>query len=377
MFKVIKKSKKSKARLGEIETIHGKIETPAFVPVATKGTIKALPQKFFKEIGIQVAFVNTYHLVNHPGIKIIEEFGGIHKFANLEIPLMSDSGGFQVFSLANKKRVKLRNDEEIINVKIEEDGVVFKSNFDGKEIEFTPEKSIDYQIKIGADIIMAFDECINYPTSYDYAKKATERTHRWLLKCINYFYKNRKDHQYLYGIVQGSVFEDLRKESAKFVTQQNVDGIAIGGVSVGESKEEMRQVVKWISEYLPENKPVHLLGVGRIDDILDLVIYGIDTFDCAEPTRIARTGMIYQINRDDLKNFLNIIDIQKSKYKNSQEKVDENCDCYVCQNFSKAYLYHLFKEKEILACVLSTYHNLYLIEKFFKNIREKIKRDEI
>jgi len=377
MFKVIKKSKKSKARLGEIETIHGKIETPAFVPVATKGTIKALPQKFFKEIGIQVAFVNTYHLVNHPGIKIIEEFGGIHKFANLEIPLMSDSGGFQVFSLANKKRVKLRNDEEIINVKIEEDGVVFKSNFDGKEIEFTPEKSIDYQIKIGADIIMAFDECINYPTSYDYAKKATERTHRWLLKCINYFYKNRKDHQYLYGIVQGSVFEDLRRESAKFVTQQNVDGIAIGGVSVGESKEEMRQVVKWISEYLPENKPVHLLGVGRIDDILDLVIYGIDTFDCAEPTRIARTGMIYQINRDDLKNFLNIIDIQKSKYKNSQEKVDENCDCYVCQNFSKAYLYHLFKEKEILACVLSTYHNLYLIEKFFKNIREKIKRDEI
>jgi queuine tRNA-ribosyltransferase len=377
MFKIIKKSKKSKARLGEIETIHGKIQTPAFVPVATKGTIKALPQKFFKEIGIQVAFVNTYHLVNHPGIEIIEKFGGIHKFTNLEIPLMSDSGGFQVFSLANKKRVKLRNEEEIINVKIEEDKVVFKSNFGGKEIEFTPEKSIDYQIKIGADIVIAFDECITYPTTYDYAKEATERTHRWLLRCIDYFYKNKKPYQYLYGVIQGSVFEDLRKESAKFVTKQNIDGIAIGGVSVGESKEEMRLAVRCVSDYLPDDKPVHLLGIGRVDDILDLVIYGIDTFDCAEPTRIARTGMIYQINKDNLKNFLNTIDIQKSKYKDNQEKIDGNCDCYVCENFSKAYLHHLFKEKEILAYILATYHNLYTMEKFFEKIREKIEKDEI
>ena len=377
MFKVIKKSKKSKARLGEIETFHGKIKTPAFVPVATKGTIKALPQKFFKEIGIQVAFVNTYHLVNHPGVEIIEKFGGIHKFANLEIPLMSDSGGFQVFSLANKKRVKLRNEEEIISVNIEEDKVVFKSNFDGKEIEFTPEKSIDYQIKIGADIVIAFDECITYPTTYDYAKKATERTHRWLLRCIDYFYKNKKPYQYLYGVIQGSVFEDLRKESAKFISQQNIDGIAIGGVSVGDSKEEMRLAVRWLSDYLPDDRPVHLLGVGRVDDILDLVIYGIDTFDCAEPTRIARTGMIYQINKDNLKNFLSTIDIQKSKYKDNQEKVDKNCDCYVCQNFSKAYLHHLFKEKEILAYILATYHNLYAMEKFFEKIREKIEKDEI
>jgi queuine tRNA-ribosyltransferase len=377
MFKVIKKSKKSKARLGEIETIHGKIKTPAFVPVATKGTIKALPQKFFKEIGIQVAFVNTYHLVNHPGIEIIEKFGSIHKFANLEIPLMSDSGGFQVFSLANKKRVKLRNEDEIINVKIKEDKVVFKSNFDGKEIEFTPEKSIDYQIKIGADIIMAFDECIPYPTTYNYAKEATERTHKWLLRCVDYFYKNKKPYQYLYGIIQGSVFEDLRKESAKFVTQQNVDGIAIGGVSVGESKEEMRLAVKWVSDYLPDDKPVHLLGIGRVDDILDLVVYGIDTFDCAEPTRIARTGIIYQINKENLKNFLNTIDIHKSKYKNNQEKVDENCDCYVCQNFSKAYLHHLFKEKEILAYILATYHNLYAMERFFERIRERIEKSEL
>jgi len=377
MFKIIKKSKKSKARVGEIETLHGKIKTPAFVPVATKGTIKALPQKFFKEIGVQIAFVNTYHLVNYPGVEIIEKFGGVHKFANLEIPLMSDSGGFQIFSLANKKRVKLRNEEEIINVKIEEDRVIFKSNFDGKEIEFTPEKSIDYQIKIGADILIAFDECINYPTTYDYAKKATERTHKWLLRCIEYFYKNKRPYQYLYGVIQGSIFEDLRKESAKFVSEQNVDGVAIGGVSVGESKEEMKLAIEWVNDYLPKNKPVHILGVGRIDDILDLVIYGIDTFDCTEPTRIARTGIIYQINRENLKNFLNTIDIQKSKYKDSQEKVDEKCDCYVCQNFSKAYLHHLFKEKEILAYILATYHNLYVMEKFFEMIREKIEKDEI
>jgi len=377
MFKVIKKSKKSKARSGEIETIHGKIQTPAFVPVATKGTIKALPQKFFKEIGIQVAFVNTYHLVNHPGVEIIEKFDGIHKFANLEIPLMSDSGGFQVFSLANKKRVKLRNEEEMINVKIKEDSVIFKSNFDGREIEFTPEKSIDYQIKIGADIIMAFDECIPYPITHDYAKEATRRTHQWLLRCIDYFYKFRKDYQYFYGIVQGSVFEDLRKESAKFVTQQKVDGIAIGGVSVGESKEEMRLAVKWVNDYLPDDKPIHLLGIGRVDDILDLVIYGIDTFDCAEPTRIARTGMIYQINKKNLKNFLTPIDIQKNKYKDNNEKIDKNCDCYVCQNFSKAYLHHLFKEKEILAYILAAYHNLYAMERFFEKIREKIKKEEI
>jgi len=378
MFEVIKFSKKSKARLGIIKTSHGEIQTPAFVPVATKGTIKALPQKFFKEIGIQVAFVNTYHLVNHPGAEIIDKAGGIHKYANLNLPLMSDSGGFQVFSLSQKKRVKLSSGEEAILVKIEEDKVVFRSNFNNQELEFSSEKSIDYQIKIGADIIMAFDECITYPTTYDYAKKATQRTHNWLLRCLNYFSKNKKDYQYLYGIIQGSVFEDLRKESAKFVVNQPVDGIAIGGVSVGESKEEMRMVVSWISDYLPKEKPVHLLGVGRVDDILDLVVYGIDTFDCSEPTRIARTGWIYQINdENNLKNFLTTIDIEKNIYKENFENIDQKCNCYVCQNFTKAYLHHLFKEKEILAYILATYHNLYLMERLFEKIREKIANDEL
>lgn len=373
MFKVLKQSKKSKARIGEITTKHGIIKTPAFVPVATKGVIKALSHNFIKEIGIQVAFVNTYHLVNHPGIEIIENFDGIHNFANLNIPLMSDSGGFQIFSLSNKKRAKLRNEDEDIEVKILDDKVVFKSKVDGREIIFSPEKSIEYQIKIGADLIMAFDECTPYPTTYEYAEKAMKRTHEWLLKCLEYFHKNKRDYQYLYGIIQGSVFENLRKESAKFVTSQNIDGIAIGGVSVGETKEEMRLAVKWVSEFLPKDKPVHLLGVGRIDDIFDLVIYGIDTFDCSEPTRIARTGHIYQIKKEDnLKEFLVVIDIKKNKYKNEKEKVDEKCNCYVCQNFSKAYLHHLFKEREITAYILATYHNLFLMEKFFEKIRNYI-----
>lgn len=378
MLQVIKKSKKSKARIGKIMTLHGEIKTPAFVPVATKGVIKALTHNFINEIGIQVVFVNTYHLVNHPGIEIIEKFDGIHNFANLKIPLMSDSAGFQVFSLANKKKAKLRNEDSEIEVKILDDGVIFKSNRDGREILFTPEKSMEYQIKIGADIIVSFDECIPYPTTYDYAKLATKRTHDWLLRCIDYFSKNKRSYQYLYGVIQGSVFENLRKESAKFVISQDIDGIAIGGVSVGETKEEMRLAVKWISEFLPDEKPVHLLGVGRVDDIIDLVIYGIDTFDCAEPTRIARTGHIYQIkNENNLREYLETIDIKKNIYKDSQERVDPKCTCYTCQNFSKAYLHHLFKEKEITAYILATYHNLFLMERFFGKIRELIANNGI
>lgn len=378
MFEIIEKSKKSNARTGKITTKHGEIFTPAFVPVATKGVIKSSSPNFIENIGIQIAFVNTYHLVNHPGVEVIEKFGGIHNFANVKIPLMSDSGGFQVFSLANKKKAKIRNEEADITVKILEEGVIFKSHRDGKEILFTPEKSMEYQIKIGADLIMAFDECTTYPTTYDYAEKAMIRTHKWLIKCIDYFEKFKKEYQHLYGIIQGSIFEDLRKESAKFVISQNIAGVAIGGVSVGETKEEMRSAVKFVSEFLPQNKPVHLLGVGRIDDIVDLVIYGIDTFDCAEPTRIARTGHIYQINNEKkLKQYLGVIDIKKSIYKDNKENVDPLCPCYVCKNFSKAYLHHLFKEKEITAYVLATYHNLFLMEELFRKIREAIKKGEI
>ena len=360
-FKNLYQSRKSKARLGEIKTSHGVIKTPAFVPVATKGTVKTMLPELLKNIKIQVAFVNTYHLVSHPGADIIEKAGGIHNYSRLDIPLMSDSGGFQVFSLArDRRRAGIRGEEKPLIVKISDDGVKFRSIYDGKLIEFTPEKSMEYQKKIGADIVMAFDECTYYPAGHNYTKKAMERTHNWLKRC--------RSKQYLYGIIQGGTFEDLRKKSAEFVTSQNTPGVAIGGVSVGESKKEIRQQVKWISDYLPMDRPVHLLGVGQFNDALDLVKHGIDTFDCVEPTRLARMGTIYQTKGS-------AVDIAKTIYQNNLEKLDSNCNCYVCKNFTKSYLFHLFKQKEILGYTLATYHNLFVMERFFEKIRERISKD--
>jgi queuine tRNA-ribosyltransferase len=398
-FKVLYSSKKkgSKARLGEIKTSHGKIKTPSFVAVGTKGTVKSILPSLLKEIGTQVVFVNTYHLVTHPGIEVIEKAGGIHQYASLNLPLMSDSGGFQVFSLALPKRqfataagqikkTNINEEKQPALIKIFDDGVKFRSVFDGTIMEFTPEKSIEYQQKIGADVMMAFDECISYGVSYKYTKEATERTHRWLIRCIkkvksqkskvkNESQKLKEKNQYLYGVIQGGVFEDLRKKSAEFVVSQNTDGVAIGGVSVGESKREMREQVAWVSPFLPEDRPVHLLGVGEFDDILDLVKYGIDTFDCVEPTRLARMGTLYRIQNSKFK--IEKIDILKGIYRKDLSKVDENCGCYVCQHFTKSYLHHLFKNRELLAYTLATYHNLFVMEKFFKMIREAIEKNII
>lgn len=361
-FKNLYRSKKSKARLGKITTPHGGIKTPAFVPVATKGTVKTMLPELLQDIRIQVAFVNTYHLVSHPGVDVIKKAGGIHNYSKLNIPLMSDSGGFQVFSLARDKRIAdVRGEERPLVVKISDDGVKFRSTFDGTLIEFTPEKSMEYQKKIGADMIMAFDECTYYPATHQYSEQAMERTHRWLKRC-------KADKQFLYGIIQGATFEDLRKKSAEFVVSQNTPGVAIGGVSVGEGKKEMRDQVRWVSDYLPDSRPVHLLGVGQFDDILDIVKYGIDTFDCVEPTRLGRMGTLYQTNRDQ-------IDINKTVYKNNLETIDKNCGCYVCKNFTKSYLHHLFKQKEILGYTLATYHNLFVTEQFFGQIREMIGND--
>lgn len=410
-FKVIKRSSKSKARLGLINTAHGQIKTPAFVPVATKGTIKSLTPSQVNEIGLQTAFVNTYHLVTHPGITLIEKAGGIHKFSRLNLPLMSDSGGFQVFSLAKSKRnpqgstkrADVRGEEKPLLVKISENSVLFRSVYDGRLIEFTPEKSIEYQKKIGADIIMAFDECTDYPATYEYAKKAMERTHKWLKRCIikkqtiddrrskidipqnltsTINPLSSKNQQALYGVIQGGTYRDLRRKSAEFVTSQALDGIAIGGVSVGESKKEMREQVRWVSDFLPVDKPVHLLGVGQIDDIIDLVKYGIDTFDCVEPTRLARMGTIYKISNFNPQargpiSKTEELDITKSIFKEKLEPLDINCRCYTCRNFSKAYLHHLFKQKEILAYSLATFHNLYVMERFFAEIRALIEENKL
>ncbi len=370
-FSVSHNSKKSKARLGKITTAHGVINTPSFVAVGTKGTVKALTPSILEDIGTQVAFVNTYHLVTHPGSDVIREAGRIHKYSRLDIPLMSDSGGFQVFSLAqNTRKARVRADEEPLVVKISEDGVKFRSTYDGRLIEFTPEKSMEYQTDIGADINMAFDECTYYPATHEYAQKAMDRTHKWLERCIKYRKDNPSAHQFLYGVIQGATFEDLRKQSAEFVVSRDTPGVAIGGVSVGETKKEMREQVKWVSDYLPKDRPVHLLGVGQLDDIVDLVKYGIDTFDCVEPTRLARMGTIYQDGSKE-------IDINKAIYKKDLTPVDQNCDCYTCKNFTKSYLHHLFKQREILGYTLATIHNLRTMEKLFVKIRKMIKEDAI
>lgn len=431
LFKVLyqSKAKKSKARLGEINTAHGTVKTPSFVPVATKGTLKAIPPQFIKEIGTKLAFVNTYHLVTHPGADLIANAKGIHNFAKLDIPLMSDSGGFQVFSLANRKnnsqfsishfqtdnnlktnnlrKANIHGEEEPLLIKLSDNGVIFRSTFDGSAIEFTPEKSMEYQKKIGADLMMAFDECTYYPSTHEYAQKAMERTHRWLERCINYKHKfeaqnpksetnsnfensnlkncfgfrdsNLEFKQYMYGIIQGATFEDLRKKSARFISEQPVDGVAIGGVSVGETKAEMREQVRWVAPYLPKDKPVHLLGVGHIDDIFDLVNYGIDTFDCVEPTRLARMGAIYQWKfvADLLRRRNYQIDINKTLYKFDLSAIDQDCNCWVCHNFTKAYLHHLFKQREILGYTLATYHNLSVMERLFSLIRKLIAEDKL
>jgi len=386
-FEIIHQSKKSKARTGKITTSHGTVLTPAFVPVATQGTIKALPPQLLKEVPLQIAFVNNYHLVNSPGFEVIEKAGGIHNFSKINFPLMSDSGGFQVFSLAQKKKAYLRDKEQVLVLKITKEGVMFRSLVDGRDIFFSPEKAIQYQIKIGADIIMAFDECLSYPVTREKALRSLERTNLWLLKSIETFkkLKSKSHRQFLFGIVQGGIFKDLRESSAKFVGQREVDGLAIGGVSVGEPKKEMQKAVKWAISYLPREKPLHLLGVGEVDDILNMIPLGIDSFDCVEPTRFAREGKLYRILDFSLKEIIKkklktsqlIFDIKKNRFHQDLNRLTKNCFCFSCQNFSRAYLHHLFRQKEVSALFLATLHNLYQMEKLFSLIRQFINKDEI
>ena len=372
---------KSRARTGLITTAHGTIQTPGFVSVATKGTIKSLTPFQLNEIGVQASFVNSYHLAVHPGTEIIRKHGSVHDFSGMSWSLFSDSGGFQVFSLAKRtRRGKFRDGEETILVSLGEDKVVFRSLHDGTPIEFTPESSIQHQINIGADIIMAFDECTYYPATEIYTRKASKRTHDWLVRCIQYKkLHDRKDYpQYLYGVIQGGDFEKLRIESVEFVRSQDTDGVAIGGVSVGESKQEMRNQVRWVSNYLPEDKPVHLLGVGQLDDIIDLVKYGIDSFDCVEPTRLARMGVLLSIdNIEQTPSHWTVgqVDITSTHFSSETDSI-KSPSAYVSE-FSYAYLHHLFKQKELLAYTLATMHNLAVMEQLMRRIREEIEANRV
>ena len=370
-FKIVKKSKKSKARLGILETRHGVIETPCLVPVATQATVKSLNSEEVKETKTQILICNTLHLHLKPGEKIIEKAGGLHQFMNWEGPLMTDSGGFQVFSLGFGKDfqigkiVKEKISPEInLNqkpkfLKITKEGVYFSSFVDGKKIFLGPKESIKIQEKLGADIIFAFDECTSPNASFGYVKKSLERTHYWAKICL----KTKKTDQALFGIVQGGRFKTLRKESAKIIGSLPFDGFGIGG-EFGHNKKNMLQMLDWVIKELPPEKPRHLLGIGYLEDIPKIIKKGIDLFDCTVPTQYARRGIAFTS--------LGKLDLRKSKFLKDKEPLDKKCSCFVCQNYKKNYLCHLFRAKEITAFRLLTFHNLYFFNTFVEKIRKSL-----
>jgi tRNA-guanine transglycosylase len=374
-FKVLKKSKKSKARLGLIKTAHGIMKTPAFFPVATKATVKALTPEEVRGIGFEGVLANTYHLYLQPGNKLIKKLGGLHRFMNWPGPLATDSGGFQVFSLGSgfgsgigkilkPEQVGLRdNSQKPKLVKIDEDGVTFTSHLDGSRHRFTPEISIKIQEDLGADIIFAFDEATSPLASHDYNRKAMERTHRWAKRCLKI---KKRTGQFLFGIVQGGPFEDLRKASARFIGSLPFDGFGVGGsYGVGNNLGRVDDVLDWVIPYLPEGKPRHLLGIGYLNDITMAVKKGIDLFDCAMPTRLGRHG-VFLTNKGEM-------NILRPIHRADNQPVMKNCQCYACQNYSRAYLNHLFKANEILAARLATEHNLWFMVRFFDRIKKEIR----
>lgn len=406
-FKIIYRDKGTFARIGILDTPHGRIETPVFVPVGTQGTVKSLTCDDLDNIGVQIFLANTYHLYLRPGADVVEKLGGLHEFTRWNKPLMTDSGGFQVFSLARSNgdgschalppsdvlanaagarwgspsRVTRRLIGNISSispapsVKIDDNGVTFRSHLDGSLHRFTPEVSIKIQQKLGADIILVFDECPPYGVNKEKARKAMERTHRWATRCFELHNKHNQKGQALFGIIQGGVFKELREESAKFISNLNndkggFDGIAIGGVAVGESKKEMYQVLDWVVPHLPDKKPRHLLGVGEIDDLFEAVERGMDMFDCVMPTRLGRMGQVLTNDKLQMVNGKWRMDIIKAKYAADRKPIMQNCKCHVCQSYSRAYLNHLFRARELLAYRLATYHNLWFITDLMRQIRE-------
>lgn len=405
-FDIVKREPGTKARAGVIHTPHGDIETPAFVVVGTKGTIKSLkPEDLEMYVGNQVQLANTYHLFLQPGEKIIQEGGGIHTFSNWKLPTMTDSGGFQVFSLGEAfgkgvtkfakgdpshiaddavetEETPEGNPRELNEMvpyskdlaqshgrlcQIDEDGVTFTSHIDGSMHRFTAERSVEIQHAIGADIIVAFDECTSPTAPYEYQKEAMERTHRWAKRSLLHHMRNHAalGKQGLYGVVQGGRHLDLRKESATVLGNMDFDGYGIGG---SFSKDDLGESIGVVTDILPEDKPRHLLGIGEPEDLIQGVRMGMDTFDCVMPTRIARTGVIYAHTHEGIKK----LNMKNEQYKKDLGKPDESCDCYVCTHYTRAYLAHLFRSHEMLGPHLASLHNLHFIVNYTKQLREQI-----
>lgn len=344
--------KDGNARAGVIETPHGKIETPVFMPVGTQATVKAMTKEELEEINSQIILGNTYHLYLNPGDDLVDDFGGLHKFMRWDRPILTDSGGFQVFSLGSLRRIK-------------EEGVHFRSHLDGSKHFLSPEKSISIQNNLGSDIMMVLDECPPGMSSREYLIPSIERTTRWAKRCIDA--NKNKDRQGLFAIVQGGIYEDLRDKSFEELSRYDEDfaGYALGGLAVGEPREDMYRILEYITPKLPENKPRYLMGVGEPLDMLEAVESGIDMMDCVQPTRIGRHGTVFtKYGRLVIKN---------KAYELDDRPLDEGCDCYACRNYTRGYIRHLFKAKEILGQRLATYHNLHFLIKLMNDSREAIK----
>lgn len=355
-FNVIKKE--GNARRGVFTTVHGTVQTPAFMNVATDAAIKGgLSTDDLRQIDTQVMLCNTYHLHVRPGDNIVYDMGGLHKFTNWNKPILTDSGGFQVFSLAKLNKIK-------------EEGVTFHSHIDGKKIFMGPEESMQIQSRLASTIAMAFDECVENPATYKYAKEACERTMRWLERCktemdrLNSLPETINRHQLLFGINQGCTYDDLRVEHMKLIAQMDLDGYAIGGLAVGEPKEDMYRIISTVAPYAPENKPRYLMGVGTPGNILEAVSRGVDLFDCVMPSRNARHGHLFTKS--------GIININNAKYARDEKPIDEQCHCPVCQTYSRGYIRHLLKANEMLGMRLAVMHNLYFYNNLLKEVRETI-----
>ena len=339
------------ARYGILHTPHGDVEVPMFMPVGTLATVKTLSPEEIKSLGAGVILANTYHLFLRPGSDIVKKAGGLHKFMNYDGPILTDSGGFQVFSLAKKRD-------------IDEDGVTFSSHLDGTKIKFTPEKVIKIEEDLGADIIMSFDECIPYPVSYEYAKESTLRTLRWAKRGLDV---HQREDQALFGIVQGGEFEDLRKLSATSLAKLDFDGYSIGGTSIGEPKDVCFKMIGYATKYLPKDKPRYLMGVGSIDYLLNGIELGVDMFDCVLPTRLARHGALMTSHGR--------VNIKDAKYKEDFSSLDDECDCYCCKNYTKAYLRHLYVCDETFGKRLLSIHNIRFLIRLMEEARAAIKED--
>jgi queuine tRNA-ribosyltransferase len=373
-FELQHKDKNSQARAGIIHTDHGDIATPIFMPVGTQATVKTLDQTDLANLSAQIILGNTYHLHLRPGEELINEFGGLHKFMNWPKPILTDSGGFQVFSLGLQKNAELDNKKL---VSIDEDGVTFRSHIDGSQHRFTAESAIDIQHKLGADIIMAFDECTPDSAKEEYVREAMERTHRWAERSLIAHKKDTNHHgyrQFLFGIIQGSNCKHLREESAKYISSLDFDGIAIGGESIGYNMEATKEILDWVYPLIPENKPHYAMGVGLSPaDLVIAIEHGVDMFDCVAPTRLARHGMLFVGRAEDEKLRINITN---AKFAKDSGPIDKNCTCSTCKNYSRAYLHHLFNTQEISAMRLASIHNLHFMINLTHQAREAILADK-